>query len=126
MRRLVLILSSLALLAWGCDSGPSGPGELTGSVQTPGPPLGGAVLEVAGKGITGFSGAGGTQVLWAATATADTYRVVLVSQTPGPLQFRVAVEDRGGRKPDATVVSLVSGENLPLPPTDGYRVSFTR
>ncbi len=125
MRRLAFV-AALALAAWGCDSGPSGPGNMTAAVQSPAPSLGGALLEVVGKGITGFSGAGGTQVLWAPTPTADTYRVILVSSTPGQLRFQVSVEDRGGKKPTGSVISAVSGDNIPVPATEQYRVTFTR
>ncbi|MFO8175630.1 MAG: hypothetical protein ACQET1_10430 [Gemmatimonadota bacterium] len=119
---LLLLVSAL----FGCsDSG--GPGELTGTVQTPGPVLGGAVLEVVGKGITGFSGAGATRVFHAPTETEGTYRVVLLSSSPsGPLQFRVAVQDVGAKKPSASLVNLTSGENLPLPATAEYGVKFTK
>jgi hypothetical protein len=125
MKRLVL-LAGMALTLAACDPGPSGPGELTGFVETPGPVLGGAVLEVVGKGITGFSGSGGTQVFSAPTGAEATYRVVLLAQTPGRLQFRVSVQDRGAKKPAVSVVSLVSGSNLPLPATADYGVRFSR
>ena len=125
MRRLVQLVA-VALTLAACDSGPSGPGDLTGFVETPGPVLGGAVLEVVGKGVTGFSGSGGTQVFSAATGAEATYRIVLLAQTPGQLQFRVAVQDRGAEKPAVSVVSVVSGGNLPLPATADYRVRFSR
>jgi hypothetical protein len=125
MKRSFLVVVVL-LLAGACDSGPSGPGELIGTLQTPGPILGGAVLEVVGKGITGFSGSGGTRVFSAATATENTFRVVLLAQLPSELQFRVSVEDKGAKKPSVSVVKVVSGENLPLPATADYRVRFTR
>ncbi|MGW8265534.1 MAG: hypothetical protein ACWGSQ_04150 [Longimicrobiales bacterium] len=125
MRRLALLVSIL-MLGVACDSGPSGPGELTGILETPGPDLGGAVLEVVGKGVTGFSGSGGTHVFSAATGVENTYRVVLLAQTPGTLQFRVSVEDTGAKKPSVSVVSVVTGTNLSVPPTADYRVRFTR
>lgn len=125
MRSLLPLLFSGFLLLACSDSG--GPGELTGIVQTPGPVLGGAVLEVVGKGITGFSGAGATRVFSTATDTEGTYRVVLLSSSPsGPLQFRVAVQDVGGKKPSASLVNLTSGENLPLPATAEYSVRFSK
>ena len=125
MSRLVLLVG-MALTLAACDSGPSGPGELTGFDETPGPVLGCAVLEVVGKGITGFSGSGGTHVFSAPTGVEATYRVVLLAQTPGQLQFRAAVQDRGAKKPAVSVVSVVSGSNLPLPATADYRVRFSR
>lgn len=120
-----LFLAALPLL--GCSDDSGGPGELTGTVQTPGPALGGAVLEVVGKGITGFSGAGSTRVFYAAAATEGTFRVVLLSSSAsGPLQFRVSVEDVGAKKPSVSVVNLTSPDNLPLPATADYSVSFSR
>jgi hypothetical protein len=84
------------------------------------------VLEVVGKGIEGFSSAGATRVFSAPTATADTHRVILVSDVPGTLQFRVSVVDVGDRKPRAAVINVVSGDNLPLPATSDYNVVFSR
>lgn len=125
MRRIVWLAAGLMLVG-ACDSGPSGPGELTGILETPGPVLGGAVLEVVGKGVTGFSGSGGTHVFSAATGTADTYRLVLLAQNPGPLQFRVSVQDEGAKKPSVSVVSVVTGANVSVPATADYTVRFTR
>jgi hypothetical protein len=125
VRRLVLLVGTALTLA-ACDPGPSGPGDLTGFVETPGPVLGGAVLEVVGKGITGVSGSGGTQVFFAPTGAEGTYRVVLLAQTPGQLQFRVAVQDRGAKKPAVSFVGVVNESNLPLPATADYGVRFSR
>lgn len=125
MRRIAWLAVGLMLVG-ACDSGPSGPGELTGILETPGPVLGGAVLEVVGKGVTGFSGSGGTHVFSAATGTADTYRLVLLAQNPGPLQFRVSVQDKGAKKPSVSVVSVVTGANVSVPATADYTVRFTR
>ncbi len=125
MRRSVLT-AALALLAWGCDSGPSGPGELVGSVESPGPLLGGAVVEVVGEGIEGFSGSGGSRVFWAArTGVPNTYRVVVIDPSPArEIRFRVAVRDLGGERPQALLVNLVDGQNLTIPATSEYRVRF--
>ena len=125
MRRFGLLVT-LILTFGACDPGPSGPGDLTGIVETPGPVLGGAVLEVVGRGIMGFSGSGGTHVFFAATGVEDTYRLVLLAETPGQLQFRVSVRDKGAKKPAASVVNVVSGSNLPLPATADYGVRFSR
>ena len=124
MRRLVTVLVFL-LPAWGCDSGPSGPGDLSGEVRSTGTDLGGAVLQVVGKGIDGFSGVGGSRVFWAPMSVDDSYRVVVFTESPGDLQFRVSVQDLEERAPSATVVSLVDGQNLNLPVTGDYQVRFT-
>jgi len=126
MRRLfgLMVLASLVI---GCDSGPDGPGDLTGSVQSPSPSLGGVVFEVVGAGIEGFSGAGGTWVSWARQEDPIVYRVIVLGESGGDLKFSVAVQDRGGRMPRATVVSAVDLNNRPLLPiTEGYEVRFTR
>ena len=125
MRRLAWLGLSVMLLG-ACDSGPSGPGELFGILETPGPVLGGAVLEVVGKGVTGFSGSGGTHVFSAPTGTENTYRLVLLAQNPGPLQFRVSVEDKGAKKPSVSVVSVVTGANISIPPTADYTVRLSK
>ena len=120
-------LLGIPLLGLGCNDDSGGPGELAGTVQTPGPALGGAVLEVVGKGVTGFSGAGATRVFFAPTKIEGTFRVVLLNpSSSGPLQFRVSVQDVGARKPSVSVVNLTSRENLPLPATSDYTVAFTR
>lgn len=125
MRRLAFALLIL-LTPLGCDDGAGGPGQLTGAVVTPGPVLGGAVVEVVGKGITGFSGLGATRALWAPTATVDTYRVVLLSSSAGALQFQVSVEDVKGKRPQGSLVSLTTVENLPVPATADYEVTFRK
>jgi hypothetical protein len=115
----------LATLAAGCDSGPSGPGDLAGSIQSPGPAVGGVVFEVVGRGIEGFSGAGGTKVFWARQENPDAYRVVVVGESGGELGFSVSVQDRSDRTPRATVVGLVDLDNQLLPVSDEYKVKFT-
>lgn len=125
-RRAFSLALIIGLVAWGCDSGPSGPGNLVGTVQSVDRPVGGAVLEVVGKGIQGFSGAGGSRVFWAPKGTTDTYRVVVITPTAGDPQFQVAVADLGAGKPRATVISVVDGSNLTLPPTSDYKVRFKR
>jgi hypothetical protein len=127
MRRLAAV-AALALLAWGCDSGPKGSGEYVGSIQTPGPVLGGAVLEVVGKGIEGFSGSGGSRVFWAARPDLqDGYRVIVLHASPsGEIQFRVSVQDLAEGRPLASIVNLVGVDDLTLPATPEYRVRFRR
>ena len=83
-------------------------------------------MEVVGKGIEGFSSAGATHVFSAPTGTEGPHRVVLVSETPGTLQFRVSVVDVGDKKPRASLINVVSGDNLPLPATSDYKVRFSR
>jgi hypothetical protein len=66
-------------------------------------------------------------VFSAPSGAEDTFRVVLLSSSgAGSLQFRVAVEDLGAKRPSVTLVNLTSSENLPLPATSDYSVNFTR
>jgi hypothetical protein len=126
-RFLSTIVTVAALTLAACDSGPSGPGELDATLQGPNQTLGGAVVEISGKGIEGFAGSGGTRVFSSAvTGSPDTYRVILLNETPGELRFRVSVQDVGGNDPTSTVVSLVNGINASLPATGDYRVRFSR
>ena len=126
MRRFIGLVV-LASLAVGCDSGPDGPGDLSGSVLSPDPALGGVVFEVVGAGIEGFSGAGGTRVFWARQEDPIVYRVIEIGESGGELKFSVSVQDRGGRLPRATVVSAVDLNNHPfLPVTKEYEVKFRR
>jgi hypothetical protein len=127
MRRFAAV-AALALLAWGCDSGPKGPGELVGTIESRGPVLGGAVLEVVGKGIEGFSGSGGSRVFWAARPDLqDGYRVIVIQPAPaGEIQFRVSVQDLAEGRPRASLVNLVGVDNFTLPATPEYRVRFRR
>jgi hypothetical protein len=126
MRRVLLASALVFSLAWGCDSGPAGPGSFLGTVQSEGPPLGGAVLEVVGKGIEGFSGVGDTRVFWAPQAAANTYRVVVIAPTPGDPQFQVSVQNLGAGRPKAALLGLVGGDNRTLPVTNDYRVRLRR
>jgi hypothetical protein len=123
MRRLLALMALGALLA-GCDSGPDGPGDLTGTVRSRNSSLGGAVFEVVGKGIEGFAGAGGTKVFWARQENPTTYRVIVVGEGSGELTFTVSVQDRGDRKPRATLISVVDQGNNPLPATKDIEVKF--
>lgn len=121
------LLSVLLVGPWGCDSGLEGPGELQAALQGPVPALGAALLEVKGQGITGFSSSDDARIFWAPLSFPDnTYRVLVVRPTPGTLRFLVAVQDRGGPKPSASVIQVVTGDNLPIAVTDQYRVVFSR
>jgi hypothetical protein len=127
MKRMVVAFA-LALLAWGCDSGPKGPGEFAGLVESPGPLLGGVVLEVAGKGIEGFSGAGGSRVFWAPReGFPNSYRVMVIQPSAlAEIQFRVSMRDLAEGRPRASIVNLVGGDNFTIPATPEYRVRFGR
>ena len=115
----------LLLLTGGCDSGPDGPGDITGTLQTPGVSVGAAVLEVVGGGVQGFAGAGGTKVFWAQQVDPKNHRVVVVGSGGSDLQFQVSVEDRSKRAPRVTVVNLVDTGNRSVPVSQDYKVKFS-
>lgn len=119
-----LFLTLLPFLVVGCDSGPSGPGDLTGSIQAPNASLGAVALEVVGPGIEGFSGAGGSRVFWAPGDNPAAFRVIVVSEHGGEVRFTVAVRDLAKRKPRSTVISMVDLENRLLPVTGDVKVRF--
>jgi hypothetical protein len=123
MKRL-FVVAALSLLALGCDSGPDGPGDFTGTLRTEGVAVGAMVLEVVGSGIEGFSSAGGTKVFSAVQADPNTHRVMVIGEG-GDLAFQVTVQDRGRGKPKATVINAVDLENRPLPVTREFKVRFT-
>ncbi len=125
MKRLVGVMA-LAICLGACDTGPDGPGDLTGSVGAGTQDLGGVVFEVVGAGIEGFSGAGGSRVFWAQQENPVVFRVIVVSENGGDMRFSATVTDRGGRMPRATVVSAVDTENRPVPVTEAMEVRFVR
>jgi len=125
MRTLIGGILALFLLA-GCDSGPDGPGDLSGTVQSSGSPLGAVVIEVVGAGIEGFQGTGDTKVFWARQEDPNIYRVVVVGDGSGDLRFSVSVRDRGARVPRALVASAVDAENGILPVANDLRVRISR
>lgn len=125
MKRFVAFLV-LTLLVGACDSGPEGPGDLTGSFRTSGPAMGGVVFEVVGAGIEKFTGTGGTKVFWAAQPDPNVFRVILIGESGGDLTFTATVRDRSRGLPRATVVSVVDLENRPVPVTKDLKVRFSK
>jgi hypothetical protein len=128
MRRVVVatvLLAALSPLA-ACDSGPSGPGDLTAVVTAPSGGVGAVILQVQGQGIKGFVGAGATEVLSNPTGGEGTFRVVAVNEGTGTLQFRVQVEDLGAELPTAGVISAAGTDNQMVVSVTGYQVRFER
>ncbi|MCG6954443.1 MAG: hypothetical protein LJF04_00500 [Gemmatimonadetes bacterium] len=117
------LLVSAALAIAACETGPSGPGVLPGTVSAAPPQtLGAVVLEVTGSGIEGFEGQAGSRAYGAMVSAANKrYRVVVVGT--GQLGFGVKVDDIGGPKPTIEVVSAVDADNTAMS-ISGMRVSF--
>jgi hypothetical protein len=124
MKRVIGFVT-LILLVGACDSGPDGPGDFTGTLQSEGVAVGGVVLEVVGSGVEDFAGAGGTKVFWAPQSDPKVHRVVVIGEGGGDLAFQVSVQDRSRGKPRATVLNAVDLQNRILPVTKEYKVRFT-
>ncbi len=128
-RRLAVGVAFLwALALTGCDSGPSGPGSLMGSIQGPEPPAAALVL-VTGEGIRDFQPVDGARLFWEPAGSAtNSYRVLVIQMGEGSPEFQVQVEDLGSGRPTARVLELADGSNQPVPDTDvdAYQVRFSR
>lgn len=109
-RALVAIALASVLLVSACDSGPKGPGQLTGVLRSGPIPVGAVVLEFTGASITGFSGSGETRLFFAESDPA-VFRVVMVTPTPGEMSFRISVLDVEAPFPAVTAVQAVGGDN---------------
>jgi hypothetical protein len=106
----LVLLASLAA----CDSGPSGPGSVLGTV-TGSPDLGAVVLDVTWTGVQGFEGQGSTQAYSAPVpGDANRYRLVLIDPVGGDLRFGIDVDDVYLEGPVVTVVSAADRSNQPM------------
>lgn len=121
VRRLAPLVVPAVVWA-ACETGPSGPGTLTGTVASPNGPEGAALVVVSGQGLGAVSGAGSTRAFSHQNGTE--MRIVLVNLTPGELRFGVEVPDVGAPPPTATVLQVVDGENRVRPVLTGYRIEF--
>lgn len=118
IRRLTLpALAAVALAA--CDLGPNGPGTLGGTVTAP-DALGAVVLELVGASVVGFESRGSTLAFDVTLPDqrhlppyVRKYRVMLVGQTGGDLQFGVHVRDLDHDFPAVVVVDAADASNAP-------------
>jgi hypothetical protein len=129
MSRRVWGLRSVALAvlwaATACDSGPKGPGFLTGTIEGP-VPLGAAIVEVQGEGVLGFEAAGTTHVFSTPSDQPGVHRVVLIGETPGDLPFKVQVQEMRDRPPSATIIQASGADDIPLATTQAFQVHIVR
>ena len=126
MRRALAVVALVSgLLAGACDSGPKGPGQLTGRVRSGPIPVGAIVLEFSGTGITGFSGSGATKVFFAENDP-GVFRVAMVTPTAGELSFRISVQDVEAAFPMVTAVEAVGGDNGALANLTGITVEVKK
>lgn len=120
MRRLLTaLLTSVAAAALAaCDTAPSGPATVAGTVTGP-PDLGAVVLDVVWAGVRGFEGQGSTQVYSAPVpGEPNRHRVILVSPTGGDVSFGIRVDDLYLEGPVVTVVEAASTDDVPRPVGD--------
>jgi hypothetical protein len=104
------VLAALLALA-GCDSGPSGPGFLAGSIIADGEAPRAALLLLSGRGILDVEGTHGT-LGWVGALDEDEVEVLLVNPEPdGSITFRIRVEDVAARIPEMAVLQLSDREN---------------
>lgn len=109
----VVALGLLAALA-ACDSGPTGPGTVAGTV-TGSADLGAVVLDVTWVGVQGFEGQRSAQVYSApVTGSTDRYRVVVIDPVGGDLHFGIDVDDVYLEGPVVTIVSAADTNNQPM------------
>ena len=130
-RSALALVAALLLGTGACsDDGPEGPGAWAGLVRTSTAPPGAVILTLQGPGIRGVEGEGAVEAFAHRVGSADsgseTWRVVLVSPTPGTLGFRVSVDDIGADAPRAVVVSAVDGEDQPLTSVSSFSVQLSR
>jgi len=101
---------AFGLLTSACDSGPKGPGQLTGRLRSGPIPVGAIVLEFTGTGITGFSGTGVTQV-FSAENDPGVFKVIMVTPTAGEMTFQISVQDLEAPFPSVVAVEAVGADN---------------
>lgn len=130
-RVVATLVLGVGLGAGACsDAGPSGPGSWNGMVRSSTAPAGAVILELQGTGIRSIEGRGPTEGfarrIASSASGSETWRVVLVTSTPGPMGFEVVVEDIGGDAPRAVVLSAVDGGDEPLTGLSSFSVEMTR
>ena len=119
-----------ALCTGACGDDPAGPGTYQARVRASTVVPGAVIVEVTGTGIVDMNGAGGTDAFWARTGGteggSETFRVVLVKEPAGELNFSVAVSDLDDPAPRAVVVSAVHANNVPVGDLNGFSVELIR
>jgi hypothetical protein len=128
IRRAWAIRSVACAALWtaaACDSGPKGPGFLTGTIEGP-VPLGAAIVEVQGEGVLGFEAAGTTHVFDSPGDQPGVHRIVLIGETPGDLPFKVQVQEMRDRPPTATIIQASGADDIPLATVQAFQVHIVR
>jgi len=129
MTRVRWLVCAVLVLA-GCADDPSGPGTYDARVRSSTLTPGAVVLELTGVGIEGLTGEGGTTASWNRISGTEegsaTFRVVLVKEIPGELNFSVDVSNLENPAPTGVVVSAVHGNNVPAGDLNSFSVELIR
>jgi hypothetical protein len=121
---LSLLAAVLALAA--CDGGGTGSrpagGEYIVTLESPHGNEGAAILEITDQGVESITASAAALFR---NRISDGWRLVLVREPEGPLQFRIRLAE-GNDFPDVRVIEVVDGRDQRRPSVEGYEVSFTR
>ena len=128
-RILATVVSALCLsvAATGCDflglSGPSGPGELHANIVSQNAFDGAAVIEITGgSGLTWITSDDGEVVY---EHDGSTTRLVVILDDPGPITFRIRVDDVA-ELPSATVIQVADGDNELRTSLSDYEIEWVQ
>ena len=127
MRRWAVLLFSVAFAA-ACSDDPRGPGTLELVVRGPAP-LGAAVVQITGSGVTGAEGAvpGWVELIPVApSGSTPVHRLVIVQEAAGDLRVRLAVSDVSALPPRAVVLEASDRFDLPVVNPGSLEVAFGR
>lgn len=119
LRRVWLLTVLVSLPMTACrDNGPQGPGSWNVRVRSSGLPPGAATVELSGVFVESVDGMGPSSAFGAPlqgqVAPPAAWGVVVVSPTPGEMNFVVRVTDLAEGPPRAVVTSAVDGQNQPV------------
>ena len=98
-----------------------GPGLTSTRLVSPHTDDGAAFIELTGD-VQSVSAPAGTTV-YTEQVRAGVLRVLLIRDTPGPIEFSLQLADRT-RIPVARVLEVADGDDRPRASVDGYRVEF--
>jgi hypothetical protein len=110
----------------GCSDDPDGPGTLDLVVRGPAP-LGAAVVQITGAGVTGADTAapGWVELVPVApSGSTPVHRLVIVQETAGELRVRLGVSDVSAPPPQVSVLQASDRFDLPVVNPGSLEVLF--